>query len=207
MKIKVCGIRTKANLTFLKQETVDFVGFIFYSKSGRNFVEGNLANDDLIHCDKQKVGVFVNESISTIEKTAKAYDLDYIQLHGDESTEYCRQLKMNGYKLFKAFSVSNELPSDLRDYEPYVDYFLFDTKGSSYGGNGTQFDWSVLDDYGLGKPFILSGGIGLEDVESLKKIEHPKLFAVDVNSRFEISPGDKDEARLKEFFNEIKVNK
>lgn len=204
MKIKVCGIRTKSNLTFLTHEAADFVGFIFYSKSSRNFPDGDLKPGDLIAYNKQKVGVFVDESIEAIENTVKTYALDYIQLHGNESPAYCKTLKKKGYKLFKAFSVMNELPDDLKDYEAYVDYFLFDTKGQYHGGNGVQFDWSLLEQYGLSNPFILSGGIGLDDIASLKELKHPKLFAVDVNSRFEVAPGYKNEEELKEFIKELK---
>jgi len=202
MKIKVCGIRNQNNLAFLNGSDIDFIGFIFYGKSARNFDDGDLK--DTIDSSKQKVGVFVNEKIEVVEEVAAKYDLNYIQLHGDESPSYCQSLKEKGYKLFKAFAVKDELPTNLVDYESVVDCFLFDTKGQAYGGNGKQFDWSVLDQYSLNKPFILSGGIGLEDLESIKNVAHPKLFAVDVNSRFEIAPGEKDEQKLKEFIEELK---
>ncbi|UXX78915.1 phosphoribosylanthranilate isomerase [Reichenbachiella carrageenanivorans] len=202
MKIKVCGIRTQSNLTFLSNSAVDFIGFIFYDKSGRNFNEGELLNG--IDTQKQKVGVFVNESIAQIETLARMYGLDYIQLHGDESPEFCQTLKTKGYKLFKAFALKDQLPDGLEDYEPHIDCFLFDTKGKAYGGNGAQFDWSVLDQYKLEKPFVLSGGIGPKDVESIRAIRHPQLFAVDINSRFELAPGEKDEQKLKVFIEELK---
>ena len=202
MKIKVCGIKNQDNLSFLNGEDVDFIGFIFYEKSQRNFDNGDL--NGRIESNKQKVGVFVNETIEKVTSIARAYDLDYLQLHGDESPEYCRKLSELGFKLFKAFSVHNQLPANLETYEPVVDYFLFDTKGAAYGGNGTQFDWRVLDQYKLDKPFILSGGIGPKDVHSLKKLAHDQLYAVDVNSRFELSPGQKDEQMLKKFIEELK---
>lgn len=202
MKLKVCGIRNQGNLTFLNASDVDFIGFIFYSQSKRNFDDGNLGGK--IKSDKLKVGVFVNESIEQVERLAKTHKLNYLQLHGDESPEYCKTLKEKGHKLFKAFSVHDELPKDLGAYESVVDYFLFDTKGTSYGGNGTQFDWSVLEQYNMNKPFILSGGIGLKDVSALMELNHPQLYAVDVNSRFELSPGQKDEQALKDFIEELK---
>lgn len=202
MKIKVCGIRNQSNLTFLNSSDVDFIGFIFYDKSKRNFEDGDI--EGAIQSDQSKVGVFVNESLEKVEALAKTHQLDYLQLHGDESPLYCRTLKDKGYKLFKAFSVEDELPSNLEAYEQVVDFFLFDTKGASYGGNGTQFDWGVLNQYELSKPFLLSGGIGIEDVVALRKIDHPKLYAVDVNSRFEVSPGQKDEQALKKFIEELK---
>ncbi|MDW3210743.1 MAG: phosphoribosylanthranilate isomerase [Reichenbachiella sp.] len=202
MKIKVCGIRNQDNLTFLNASEVDFIGFIFYNKSKRNFDDGDL--NQTIKSDKLKVGVFVNERIEKVEIIAQTHHLDYLQLHGDESPAYCQALKEKGFRLFKAFSIHDVLPTDLKSYEDVVDYFLFDTKGAAYGGNGTQFDWSVLKQYKLSRPFILSGGIGLEDVAVIKKLDHPKLFAVDVNSRFEVSPGQKDEKALKEFIEELK---
>lgn len=202
MKIKVCGIRNQSNLAFLNSSDVDFIGFIFYDKSKRNFEDGDI--EGAIQSVQPKVGVFVNETLEKVEALAKTHQLDYLQLHGDESLLYCKTLKDKGYKLFKAFSVEDELPSDLEAYEQVVDFFLFDTKGASYGGNGTQFDWSVLNQYKLSKPFLLSGGIGIEDVVALRKIDHPKLYAVDVNSRFEVSPGQKDEQALKKFIEELK---
>lgn len=202
MKIKVCGIRNSGNLTFLNGSDVDFIGFIFYDKSKRNFEDGDLKGE--LQSNKQKVGVFVNKTIEEVTRIAQTYGLNYLQLHGDESPEYCRELKEMGFKLIKAFSVQNQLPGNLAEYESVVDYFLFDTKGASYGGNGTQFDWGVLEHYQMNKPFILSGGIGLEDISALKKLDHSQLYAVDVNSRFEVSPGLKDELKLKEFIEELK---
>ena len=202
MKIKVCGISRKANLDFLNASDVDFIGFIFYDKSVRNFVKGDIQSP--VQSEKIKVGVFVNESINEIERIATTMDLNTIQLHGDESLETCAALKQKGFCVIKAFAIKDELPLELKKYRPEVDYFLFDTKGANYGGNGSQFDWSVLNDYELDKPFFLSGGIGLEDVEIIKQINHPKLMAVDVNSRFEVSPGLKNEKELKEFIEELK---
>ncbi|SMD31647.1 phosphoribosylanthranilate isomerase [Reichenbachiella faecimaris] len=202
MKIKVCGIRNQANLAFLNAAEVDFIGFIFYSKSSRNFHDGDIKG--AIQSGKKKVGVFVNEAIEEVERLAEAYQLDYLQLHGDESPAYCKQLKTQGYKLLKAFSIYDQLPSNLEEYESVVDYFLFDTKGVSYGGNGTQFDWRVLDEYQLKTPFILSGGIGTQDVVALKSLSHPLLYAVDVNSKFEMAPGLKDEHLLGNFIEELK---
>lgn len=201
MRIKVCGIRNQKNLSFLNESDVDFIGFIFYAKSSRNFDGGNVES---IESSKKKVGVFVNEDISTVENLAKTHRLDYLQLHGDETPDYCKTLKNKGYRLFKAFSVEDELPMHLDAYKSFVDYFLFDTKGKNYGGNGKQFNWSVLEDYELETPFILSGGIGPNDIERLQSLNNPRLYAVDVNSRFEISPGLKDESVLKEFIKKIK---
>lgn len=202
MKIKVCGIRGQGNLNFLNASAVDFIGFIFYDKSSRNFDDGDINGS--IDSKKQKVGVFVNEELAEVERLAALHQLDYLQLHGDESPEYCAKLKSKGHRLFKAFAVHDKLPKNLEDYQAVVDYFLFDTKGVAYGGNGTQFDWQVLDDYKLDTPFILSGGIGPQDAKAIATLSHPKLFAVDVNSRFERAPGLKDEQALNDFIKELK---
>lgn len=204
MKIKVCGIRTKSNLGFLKASDVDMIGFIFYARSKRNFEDGELKAEDLLKVKKAKVGVFVNESLEKICETVDVYQLDYIQLHGDESPVFCEALKKKNYNLIKAFPVLDELPSDLEEYAPWVDYFLFDTKGSEYGGNGVQFDWSVLDHYHGSTPYLLSGGIGPSDVGGIKTSRGFNRFGVDVNSKFELSPGLKNEKALELFINQIK---
>ncbi|MEO9966638.1 MAG: phosphoribosylanthranilate isomerase [Reichenbachiella sp.] len=204
MKIKVCGIRTKSNLEFLSAQEVDFVGFIFYSKSKRNFENGELGITEVADCGKHTVGVFVNESAETIKQIVAAYQLDYVQMHGDETPGFCESLKLEGIKIIKAFSVIDQLPQNLGAYEPYVDYFLFDTKGQSYGGNGVQFNWQLLGQYVGETPFFLSGGIGPEDVDKVTQMDHPGLVAIDVNSCFESAPGLKDEDLLRKFIDEFK---
>lgn len=204
MKIKVCGIRNRSNLSFLNDHDVDFVGFIFYDQSSRYFEQGDLSADDLENCVKGRVGVFVNDSLESIIDISNKYQLDYIQLHGDESPEFCKTLKNKGLRLLKVFSITDNLPADITEYEGIVDFFLFDTKGKQRGGNGVRFDWAVLNDYKGYTPFILSGGIGPEDVDRIKDLKHQNLYAVDVNSRFENSPGMKDEKLLKKFIQELK---
>ncbi|WP_109830609.1 phosphoribosylanthranilate isomerase [Reichenbachiella versicolor] len=205
MIVKVCGIRNLQNLSYLAKSDVDWVGFIFFNKSKRNFPEGDLDEDQLSVFNKKKVGVFVNESIETISSIAHKYGLNIIQLHGDESPEFCEELRNLGLKVMKAFSVYDELPVDLKHYELSIDYALFDTKGVERGGNGVQFDWSVLEDYDLDLPFLVSGGIGVTDVTRLKEIKNNKMAGVDINSRFELEPGLKDEQLLEQFIQEIKT--
>ncbi len=204
MIVKVCGIRNLGNLSYLNESDADWIGFIFYDKSKRNFPDGDLGDADLEKVTKKKVGVFVNEEPERLVKTADVYALDMVQLHGDESVEYCREVKEHGLWVMKAFSVKDKLPGNLGDYVGVVDYFLFDTKGVNPGGNGVQFDWSILEDYDLKTPFLLSGGIGEEDAEQIKKIKNPRLYGVDINSRFEIEPGLKNEELLEGFIKEIK---
>ena len=204
MIIKVCGIRTLQNLTYLAKSDVDWVGFIFYKKSKRNFSNGDLTKEFMRSFGKQKVGVFVNESVDTITELVAEYGLDMVQLHGDESPEFCMVVRKTGVKVMKAFSVYDELPDDLKDYASAIDYALFDTKGVERGGNGVQFDWSVLEGYDLDVPFLVSGGISVGDAAKLKQIKNQKMAGVDINSRFEIEPGLKDETLVEEFLKQIK---
>ena len=184
----------------------DFLGFIFYENSVRNYTENTIVS---IPNSINKVGVFVNERPEKIIKTIQKYDLNIIQLHGKETESYCleliNQLNHNqlNTKIIKSFSVDDYFVfQTLNDYQ-MVDYFLFDTKGKLPGGNGTKFNWKVLDKYHLEKPYFLSGGIGLDDVKSIKEfIKTPAskyCFALDVNSQFEIEAGLKNKEKLHQF--------
>ena len=184
----------------------DFLGFIFYENSVRNYTENSIGS---ISESIKKVGVFVNERHEKIIKTIQKYDLNIIQLHGKETESYCleliNQLNHNqlNTKIIKSFSVDDYFVfQTLNDYQ-MVDYFLFDTKGKLPGGNGTKFNWKVLDKYHLEKPYFLSGGIGLDDVKSIKEfIKTPAskyCFALDVNSQFEIEAGLKNKEKLHQF--------
>lgn len=194
MKLKVCGMREAENIQSLLNVKPDFIGMIFYPKSSR-FVT---TTPEINFGDIPKVGVFVNASITEIEEKALQYDLKWLQLHGNEPVEQVKELKEKGYQVIKVFSVLDSLPTEqMMLYEPYVDYFLFDTKTPKYGGSGHQFDWSILKGYGLKKPFFLSGGIDLDDIEKIKEMNLELLYAIDVNSRFELSPAVKDIEKIK----------
>ena len=174
------------------------MGFIFWPKSSRYVSE----RPAYLPTKCKRVGVFVDEDIETLKRIADDYALDFIQLHGHESADYCAQLK--GLKLIKAISVSGQ--DDIATYKTYeglVDYFLFDTKCPSVGGSGQQFDWSVLSAYDGNTPFLLSGGIGPDDTERVKASHHSKCVGIDLNSRFEIAPGLKDINKLKDFLNAL----
>lgn len=183
----------------------DYMGFIFYEKSKRNF-EGIISE---IPKSIKKTGVFVNEYPEIVVSLVEEYQLKAIQLHGDESPEYIKGLKshlLNKTEIIKVFGVKDEF--DFHDLQPYlelVDFFLFDTKGKERGGNGVKFNWKVLEKYPFEKPFFLSGGIGIEDAVQLKEIKSTKLpiFAVDINSKFEIEPGLKDTNKVKSFKNKL----
>lgn len=205
MKIKVCGLKYNENINAIKVFKPDFVGFIFYEKSKR-FV--GFENEVLTFSSNEinKVAVFVNESKEIVEHIANKYSFKYLQLHGDETPSYCEKLKNNGFVIIKAFGVDDDFDfSTLAEYVPKVDYFLFDTKTKNYGGSGKVFDWEILDKYHLAKPFFLSGGIGLENIDDILKIKHPFLYAIDVNSKFEIEPGLKDLDKCQQVINKLKA--
>jgi len=182
----------------------DWMGFIFFGKSSRHVK----ALPDCMPQNSKRVGVFVNEQIEEIVSRTEEFDLDIIQLHGHESIDYCRELKgklADGTKLVKTFQISttDDLAS-CAEYEQYVDYFLFETKCENYGGSGKQFDWNILDSYRDSTPFILTGGIGPEDVEKVNAFQHPKCIGIDLNSKFETAPAYKDIDLLKNFIKQIK---
>ncbi len=191
----------------------DYLGFIFYEKSKRNF-EGIIPE---IPKGIKKTGVFVNEYLEILISLAEEYKLEAIQLHGDESVEYIKELKghlessreekrLPKVEIIKVFGIKDEFDfSVLEPYETVVDYFLFDTKGKERGGNGVTFDWIVLEGYNSKKPFFLSGGIGLQEVTKVKEIIKTDLpvYALDVNSKFEKEPGLKSVKDLKKFINQV----
>jgi len=204
MKLKVCGMRDAENIKELIQLQPDFIGFIFYDKSSRNVpVFPNVTIPKSI----KKVGVFVNESLDRITEIVAENSLDCVQLHGDESPEYCsglRKMMQDDVQIIKAFPVDASFDFDqLNNYETLVDYFLFDTKGEKVGGNGVVFDWSLLAQKESDKPFLLSGGLGEESLSDLHEFMKSPLsencIGWDVNSKFEIRPAYKDIDKIKEF--------
>ncbi|MAU15290.1 MAG: N-(5'-phosphoribosyl)anthranilate isomerase [Muricauda sp.] len=214
MKLKVCGMNH--NPTEVAQLQPDYLGFIFWEPSSRYF---SGAMPELPNSIK-KVGVFVDAPLDEVLAKVDYYQLDAVQLHGNESAEYCKslrhpelvsgshtsemlnQVQHDELDIIKVFSIKDDFDFDvLKDYEEVCDYFLFDTKGKLPGGNGYTFDWSVLEKYPSDKPYFLSGGIGLDSKEELKTfIESPTskhCHAIDVNSKFEIEPGLKNIEHLK----------
>lgn len=227
MKIKICGM--KYNTAEVAALQPDYLGFIFYDKSPRNF-EGIIPE---LPKTIKKVGVFVDETVDVIFQKIEKYELDAIQLHGNESPDYCKPLKRHYEKLsdevissketdcrvltksvrtrndrpieiIKVFTIKDEFDfSQLKPYEDIVNYFLFDTKGKLPGGNGYTFNWDVLKEYPSTKPYFLSGGIGLEEMDNvmsfLQREESKYCYAIDINSKFEIKPGLKAIEKLEEF--------
>lgn len=202
MIIKVCGMREPDNIRAVEQLGVQWIGFIFWPPSSRYVSQ----RPSYLPLHAQRVGVFVDADINDVISKTEAYALDIIQLHGTESPDYLSSLRTacsslaTVPRLMKALSIRTR--ADMEAYQLYeglVDYFLFDTKGPSVGGNGTQFDWSLLDSYQGTAPFLLSGGIGPDDASAIRSISHPQLLGIDLNSRFESAPALKDTALLQRF--------
>lgn len=182
---------------------VDLLGYIFFAPSKR-FV-GEQPDTGLFDSEKSKVGVFVDENVFEILGLAKNFGFEYIQLHGKENPKTCSIIQNQGLKVIKAFSIDDQFDFEkTRPYEKVSDYFLFDTKTSAHGGSGRKFDWKVLEKFTGKTPFLLSGGIGPEDAESILQLDHPMLTGVDLNSSFEDEPGRKNVGKLKEFIDKLK---
>ena len=191
MKIKICGLKFESNILGLSKLEPDYMGFIFWEKSKRLVID---STPNLSQTKIKKTGVFVNADFEKIKDKVRVHKLEAIQLHGLESPEFCEKIKNLGVEIIKAFSIDENFNFNvLEKYELCSDYFLFDTKGKSPGGNGISFDWEILRNYKYEKKFFLSGGIGIESINAIKKIKNLDLplFCVDINSRFELNPGKK----------------
>ncbi|MFR9502838.1 MAG: phosphoribosylanthranilate isomerase [Rikenellaceae bacterium] len=200
--IKVCGMREGDNILAVEMLGVDLMGFIFYPKSPRYIS----STPSIMPTSAKRVGVFVNESMSNIVSRVESFNLDYVQLHGAESVDLCRELSRYGVKVIKAFSIDSHF--DFHTVGPYLDHcdlFVFDTKCDSVGGSGRQFNWSQLHEYSGKTPFLLSGGISADSSEDIAKFEHPQLVGYDLNSCFESAPAMKDVELLKLFFEKLKL--
>lgn len=204
MKVKICGM--KSNIAEVAALQPDYLGFIFYKNSPRNF-EGKMP---LINNEIKKAGVFVDEKISRINEIINEFQLDIIQLHGNESETFCKEIKLQNpeIELWKSFSVHDEFDFNSIKIYKSIDKILLDTKGKNQGGNGIKFNWQLLENINFEKPFVLSGGIEPEDAALIKnlKIKNPQLETVDLNSRFEIEPGLKDIKKLNYFLQELNEN-
>lgn len=190
-------MRDKENISGLLALKPDFIGFIFYEQSKRYVTDFPQIE---IPSATKKVGVFVNETIEEIVEKVQKYDLDFVQLHGNETPEFCAKLAVKNIKIIKAFSVDENFDfSAIKSFEKPVSLFLFDTKGNNYGGNGVKFNWELLQNYTGKTPFLLSGGISKNDSAEIKKMKHPSFMGIDINSGFELEPGLKNIKEIKEF--------
>ena len=202
MKLKVCGMREYNNIAALSDLQPDYMGFIFWAPSSRYVSEATPVLDKSI----KKTGVFVDASVDYIQSSISTHQLQAVQLHGEETPSYCQLVQNFRVEVIKAFSVKDAFDfSSLEAYENSCDFFLFDTKGPLPGGNGYTFDWSLLKGYPSQKPFFLSGGIGLENTQEIKELLNTNLplYAIDVNSKFEVTPGLKKIEELKQFKKEL----
>lgn len=201
MKVKICGMKFPKNILEIGALQPDYMGFIFYPKSKR-FVGENFSIRSIEKLPKsiKKVGVFVNESVKIILENVSKYKLDAVQLHGNESVETCASIKENGVEVIKVFSVDNYFNfEEVLPFEVVSDYFLFDTRTEKYGGSGIVFNWEILEKYTVSKPFFLSGGLGLENLNTITKVTHPALVGLDFNSKLE----DKNYKKISEEVSEL----
>lgn len=187
-------MRDGENIRDVENLGIDLMGFIFYPKSPRYVAD----KPTYLPQSAKRVGVFVNESLEIINSKIEAFSLDYVQLHGNETTGFCTEVKNLGVKIIKAFQISVKEDFLLTtEYEKSCDLFVFDTKCDSYGGSGVSFDWNLLNHYKGKTPFLLSGGLGVANKEKIKKVTHSQLIGYDLNSHFESSPAIKDIKRIK----------
>lgn len=211
MRVKVCGMTLPEQVNALDEMGVDLAGFIFYEKSPR-FVRNKISAEKMKKIGGRiaKVGVFVNMEYDELMKTVEDYRLDMVQLHGDESERFCERVA-NYVTTVKAFRLSENDPIEwmVRPYHDGCDMYMFDTLGAGYGGTGKKFDWNVLKGVNINKLFFLSGGIEPGDEEKIKEFSNvesaKKLFAVDINSKFEVTSGIKDIEKVRSFVEKIKV--
>lgn len=236
MIIKVCGMRDAENIRAVSDLGIDMIGFIFYKESPR-YVQMisaragiipdysrerlDIARGKVTASENQfsasgkrpkRVGVFVDEMPQTIITRIYNYDLDYVQLHGNESSIMIDNLRSSvdpdirpGVKIVKALSISGKADIERwHEYEGHADLLLFDTRCKSVGGSGEHFDWSIIEAYDGNIPFILSGGIGPEDAGRIRQLRHPMLAGIDLNSRFETEPGVKDVDKLRDFIEKVR---
>lgn len=206
MIVKVCGMRDADNIRAVESLGVDWMGFIFYPGSSRNVDRV----PDYLPFDAKRVGVFVDEEPDTVGKRVKELGLDIVQLHGSEDPRYIGRIRAlcPGITVVKALSIASDRDLDKASaYFGMVEYLLFDTKARLAGGNGLQFDWSILNSYRGTVPFILSGGIGPDDAARINAFSHPMMAGIDLNSRFESAPAVKDTESLKSFLSQLTIQK
>ncbi|MGB3606371.1 phosphoribosylanthranilate isomerase [Psychroserpens sp.] len=204
MRIKICGMKDENNILDVAKLNPEFMGFIFYKNSPRYF-NGNIPE---LPEHIKKIGVFVDATFDYIKGIVSKHNLQGAQLHGNESPKLCKQLQDLNCAVIKVFSIKDTFDfKSLEPYEDVCDYYLFDTKGKQPGGNGYTFNWDILKKYPSSKPFFLSGGIGLNEIEKLKDFKNTEAskycHVIDVNSKFEIEAGLKNKIDLKKFKNEL----
>lgn len=211
-KIKVCGLTQLTQIQALINFNIDFLGFIFYEKSPR-FALNFLSLEDISEISHGgKVGVFVNETLENIVKISQKTTLNFIQLHGDETSEFISELKKNltsEIQIIKVIRIGNQSVTELQNLintycQTPIAYLLFDTDSNAFGGTGKTFNWQILNELNIEKSYFLSGGVSLENLSEVEKI-HRKPFALDVNSKFEILAGVKDLEKIRKLVDFLKT--
>ncbi|MES2431264.1 MAG: phosphoribosylanthranilate isomerase [Bacteroidota bacterium] len=208
MRVKVCGITLEEQLKKLPEIGAAFAGFIFYPKSPRYVLRHMTTSQIKKENNVNKVGVFVNASIEEVLQMVDECRLHMVQLHGDETPKYCEKIA-DYISVVKAFRVSetDNIGYRIQEYMNVCDMFMFDTEGAGYGGTGKKFDWNKLKGTTIGKPYFLSGGIEPTDASQLVKFketpEGKALFAIDINSKFELTTGVKDLDLIQKFTEQL----
>jgi phosphoribosylanthranilate isomerase len=205
IKIKVCGLTNYDDILFCLINKIDYIGLNFYKKSKRYICPENALNIlnkiNLYDSNTKSVGVFVNSSANEIIKIAKQLKLDYVQLHSDENTDFCNELKQHRLNIIKVFRVSEK--TDLKNIDSFMncsDFFLFDKKSAKeYGGTGETINSNMFKNISITKKFFLAGGLSLDNITDL--IEKIQPYAIDINSKFETSPGIKDKNKIMRLLN------
>ena len=207
MIIKICGIQNKDTLLCCEKNNVNFFGMIFYSKSPRNIrIESAIKLQKISeNLNINGVGVFVNKNINELEEIINSLKLKFVQLHGSEDEAYIKKIKKNGVKVIKSISVSRR--DDLSEINKYqsIDYFLFDykpLKGELPGGNAKSFDWSLLNNLKITKPWFLSGGINIDNIQEINNDINP--YGIDLSSGVEKELGIKDNRIINSFIEKLK---
>jgi len=206
MIIKICGIQNQDTLICCENNSINFFGMIFYPKSPRNITieNANKLNRISEKLNINGVGVFVNKEINELKEIIKYVNLKYVQLHGSEDELYIKKLKEFGVKIIKSISVSNA--DDLKKINNYqtADYFLFDYKPKKNelpGGNSKSFDWNILKSLKTDKPWFLSGGINLDNIQQILVDINP--YGVDLSSGVEKELGIKDNRIINNFIEKL----
>ncbi|WP_026209716.1 phosphoribosylanthranilate isomerase [Cytophaga aurantiaca] len=206
MKLKVCGMKYPDNAGAVATLAPDYMGFIFYKPSKRYC--GETLTPEFVKALPAsiiKTGVFVNESLEEVLRICSAYGFKAVQLHGHETPEFCLACKKDGLEVIKVFHVGEIMDwSILEPYKKVADYFLFDTKTPEYGGSGNRFNWEILKEYDNKIPLFLSGGIDESILSELNTLSSVNIYALDINSRFELEPGLKDVERVRKFAQSLK---
>lgn len=208
MLIKVCGMRDADNIRAVEALGIDLMGFIFYDKSKRNVS----VTPAYLPASCQRVGVFVNATPDVILSRVSEFGLTYVQLHGDESLSFVRQLRQrlaadipHNVRIVRSVAVaSGREAQNARMWDGFADVLLFETPSTGYGGSGVSFNWNLLSSYQGQTPFLIAGGIGMDCIDQLRQFSHQRWLGIDLNSRFEIEPAVKDIAKLQQFINSIK---